>query len=689
VYIFFWRYKYWLSGVILLLFGICLYQLSNAKIYFDSERIINELETSNVDLKIVDDNNLIFFGVSFNDSLEYSEFTQISNFHKSLKKSPYVNRVFSIINERKVVNMGLYPMPKKVLKLTDENRYKNSIKSIQNDNSNFITPDFKNLLFLIEAKKELTKEQTRELIQLLYDSDLTSTQSDVFVAGRSPSELYFEKKVIVEFITITIVSGLLCFFFLFLITQNIKLVMLTVCSVIMSIVTSLGISQILFGGIELVMIITPAILFIVCISDIMHLSNKQENIVKDKEEFFLERMDKVGKAVVLTSLTTGMSFLTFLLNDILPILRFGIITSIGVLFTLLVAVLVYAISIDKNFHLTRPTKKIGGIFESLLAYFSKPKRSPFFHFLVSCFIGAGLFALFSLNIDNYLTDEINKKSEVYQQTNYFDKNFGGIKPLTIVVNQEASKDELIDIQNNIINLGFVIDFNSMNNPSGVMQKIGIVSNDFENSNYFVCRSGDEGSLVTLDKLSKLESMHQSQGIDFSYSGAGYLFDLLANDLTKQLIYGLLLAILSIGFVFFILNKFDFNYFIIALTPNIIPILVSLGILNYFDFYFSLSNAFIFTIVFGLIVDDSIHVISAYSNNRKRGIDKATAIKNVVNQTGLAVVKTTFVVIVCLLPLAVSEFKSVSQLSVITILSAIIAVFFDLIYLPRILKRLTK
>ena len=77
----------------------------------------------------------------------------------------------------------------------------------------------------------------------------------------------------------------------------------------------------------------------------------------------------MGKAVVLTSLTTGMSFLTFLLNDIYTNITFGIITSIGVLFTLLVALLVYAISIDKNFHLTRPTKKIGGIFESLLAYF--------------------------------------------------------------------------------------------------------------------------------------------------------------------------------------------------------------------------------------------------------------------------------------------------------------------------------
>ena len=40
-------------------------------------------------------------------------------------------------------------------------------------------------------------------------------------------------------------------------------------------------------------------------------------------------MDIVGKAVALTSITTAMSFLTFLVNDIVPILRFGIITSIG------------------------------------------------------------------------------------------------------------------------------------------------------------------------------------------------------------------------------------------------------------------------------------------------------------------------------------------------------------------------
>ena len=108
-------------------------------------------------------------------------------------------------------------------------------------------------------------------------------------------------------------------------------------------------------------------------------------------------------------------------------------------------------------------------------------------------------------------------------------------------------------------------------------------------------------------------------------------------------------------------------------------------MQFFNFYFSLSNAFIFTIVFGLIVDDSIHVISAYL---KRVQNNRETIEDVVKTTGKAVIKTTLVIIFCLFPLIFSEFKSVSQLGTITIIAAIVAVFFDLIYLPKMLKIIT-
>jgi predicted RND superfamily exporter protein len=686
---FIWNFKYQLGIFCLVLFGFSLYQLFNANIYFDSERIINELEANNFDLKIVDDNNLIFLGVTFDDSLTYQDFRDINTFHDELKNSDYVNRLFSIINDKKIINMGLFPMVKKTMNLQTEDTYHQSLQYISKQANNFITQDTRNLLFLIEASPSLSNQETKDFINILYATKINEKSGAVSVAGRAPSELYFEKKVIREFIIITLISSILCFLFLFLITQNMRLVLLTVFSVIASIVVTLGISQTIFGGIELVMIITPAILFIVCISDIMHLTNKQKNKENDKWLFFNLRMGRVGKAVILTSLTTSMSFLTFLVNDILPIVRFGIITSIGVAFTLFIALVVYAISIDKNINKTTPIPLLKKLTDGILFWFEGLKNKVSFHLVTFVFVVFGVFAVFNVNIDNYLTDEINKKSEMYKQTAYFDQFFGGIKPITVMVEKTefATSEKLSSVKDLLLSQGFVVDFTNTTFDGMAPKSMTNMLNQSDDQHFFVCRSGDEGSLATLEKLNLLEASFPL--IQFSYSGAGYLFDLLGNDLTKRLIYGLFIAILSIGIVFFVMNKFDFNYFVIALIPNLVPIVLCLGVLYQLGFYFSLSNAFIFTIVFGLIVDDSIHVISSYTNHRKMGVDKDEALYLTVNNTGSAIIKTTFVVLICLLPLAFSEFKSVSQLSVITIISAIIAIFFDLIYLPMIIKKLTK
>ena len=691
MFLFIWRFKYLLSIVSLILVVFCFKQLLDANIYFDSERIINELEAANVDINILDDNNLVFFGLSFEDSLSYQDMLDVTDFHKSLKKSDYVKRVFSLVNERQIINLGLFPISKKVLNVSDKESYIKSFKKIDANKNNFISSDGTKLLFLVENVPDLSKDDSQIFIKSLYETDLNENMSEVFVSGRSPSELYFGKKVIQEFIILTLVSGFLCFFFLLFITKNLKLVVLTVFSVIASIVVSLGLSQALFGGIELVMIITPAILFIVCLSDIMHLTNKQSNITSSKDVFFLARMDTVGKAVTLTSITTAMSFLTFLVNDIVPILRFGLITSVGVVFTLFIAMLVYAISIDKNFNESNTVKVIQQLTDTLISFLKNGQRSMSFHFFMFILISFGLYGAANVQIDNYLTDEINKKSKMYQQTVFFDSHFGGIKPITIFIDKENVSDfeDLLKVEKSIKKLGFVVDFSNTSTTNMILEQLGFADKDLVNNYFYICRSGDEGSLATLEKLKSLENEYTSYGLEFNYSGAGYLFDILGNDLTRQLIFGLLVAIFSIGLVFFLLNKFDFNYFIIAVVPNLTPILICVGLLYLNGFYFSLSNAFIFTIVFGLIIDDSIHLISAYTNSRKRQISKSKSLNIVVSKTGDAILKTTLIVIICLLPLSFSEFKSVSQLSVITILSACIAVFFDLVYLPLIIKRLTK
>ena len=201
----------------------------------------------------------------------------------------------------------------------------------------------------------------------------------------------------------------------------------------------------------------------------------------------------------------------------------------------------------------------------------------------------------------------------------------------------------------------------------------------------MCRMKDIGSIKTNKIITELNKKYNEKLI-IKPGGVGYVFDSISFNLTKKLIYGLLIAITSIGFIFFFLTNFNFKFLIISIIPNLTPIILTLGIIQFFNFYFSLSNAFIFTIVFGLIVDDSIHIISAYLKKVKDKSIEREKIRQVVKTTGKAVVKTTFVIIFCLFPLIFSEFKSVSQLGTITIISAIFAVLFDLIYLPWMIMK---
>ena len=677
---FIWRFKNHIFVLVLFLFVFFLFQLKNTQVFFDSERILNEFGIEVNDNKFIDDNNLIFLGIELNKEIDFYTAQKFIQLHDSIKKSNYVSRVFSIRNDRVIINAGILPLVKKRFSFKNEKEFNTSLNSLSLEKSNFISLDRKHLFVLVEAKKNLNKSEQVDLVRHLQKGILFDSQKKTYVAGRIPSELYFERKVVFEFILMTILSAILCFVFLICLTKNIKLVALTITSVIISIVVTLGISDLFFGGIELVMIITPAIIFIVAISDLMHLTNKQAEIDSDKKTYFFNRMNKIGKAIILTSITTAISFLTFLFNDIEPIIRFGFITSIGVLFTMFFALVIYAIAIDKSYHKANSIVQLSILFKNTINFFlhaQKSRNITLFTFIIIVF---GVYATYNTEINNFLTDEINKSSDFYIQTNYFDENFGGIKPLNIMIENEKSDFNILKYKKIIEGVGFVVDANSKEKSF----QNNIFSNEKEEKLVFYCRTKDEGSVVTSEKLTAVKSQLNENNI-ISFGGAGYLFDNISYDLTKNLFVGLLFAIISIGLIFFFLNNYSIPYFIIAIIPNIIPIVVCLGILFCFDFYFSLSNAFIFTIVFGLIIDDSIHLISAYTNSIKKGNSKETALKAIVTQTGSAILKTTLLIILCLTPLLFSEFKSVSQLAEITMLSASIALFFDLIFIPKLIR----
>ena len=75
----------------------------------------------------------------------------------------------------------------------------------------------------------------------------------------------------------------------------------------------------------------------------------------------------------------------------------------------------------------------------------------------------------SIKIDNYLTDEINTKSKLYTDINYFDKNFD-IKPITIGSNNNIDFNNQKNILKNLNELNLKSDFVYNRNDSFLINK---------------------------------------------------------------------------------------------------------------------------------------------------------------------------------------------------------------------------
>lgn len=664
---YFWKYRY--LNFILIIFGcvLSLYNLQSFKVYFDSERII---ELSNVDKDIIeksiDDSNLLLLGIKLDEEFSYVSAKSIKDVIDQLDSNYYVKSVKSIFNERVLLNKSFIPVPIKLVNLKSADNFNSSLNNIKNFKSHFISTDLKNLLFVIKCKNLVDEEMKIDFINDLESNFSKISNANINVTGQIKSEIYMKQKILNEIIIFIIFSVLLCSIMLWYFIRSIKLVVACVTSIILSICYSFSISNFLFGGIELIMIIIPAIIFIITISDFMHLLN-HKNLTSNKYKLFNYQLLNIGRPVFLTSLTTAIGFLSFTFGSFEPLMRFGIVTTLSIFICLFIIVTSYALVIDLNL-ISRVKEKLTiKTLEFIFKVFDHNKK-----IVISFFLFLSVIGIVSINIDNFLTDEINPKSELYKEINYFEKNFGGIKPLSFsLVNSDKSSTG---------------DFTEFLASKKTTTDIVFERKD---TTLVKARINDIGAVESKKLYNAINDFTDNYKYDFSIGGVGYLFDQISNELTYEVLIGLLLAIVLIGFIFVVINDFNLRYLFVSLIPNLVPMLSCLGVLSFFGFYLSLSNAFIFAIVFGLIVDDSIHIISAYSINRKSKLSIAQSIKYCYDNTFHAVIKTTLIIIVTLIPLLFSEFKSISQLAYITMISALFALIFDLLILPLLLRKFIK
>ena len=686
---FVWKHKYKLLSLIVLCFIFSIFTLKNPKIFYDSERILQYADDVEIEQEVnINSSNLFLVGVEFDKNIQFNDLIKLQSVHYELLKDENIALSQSVFNDISLFNLNFFLPFGNNKKIQNKKDFDDFIEKIKKKESLFISKDQKKLFYIIELKSDLGEDFNKNFITNLEYKFNKLGASSIYITGQVKAELYIKDKVIKELLYITFFSALLCCLILWFFSRNIKFVSIVITSVLFSITISFMISQLLFGGIELVMIIMPAILFIVCISDFMHLVNDNGDTKKSKLEYFKYQINNIGKPVALTSITTAIGFLSFCFSNVLPISRLGMITTIGILISLFVILVTYAICIDLNLHIIKGKKALNNKIDNLISGFINFQNSKKSIPLILLMSFLCLFGINYFEINNHVNDEFNKSSDLYKEMQFFDKNFGGYKQVSfnIEIKDDLKLDSIITLENEIKSMGFTIDYSLF----GSFKDLKSINKNYlqeieEKQISIKSRMPDIGSKKSLILIDEIKEIARGLNIKMQVKGNGYLFDKLSDKITLEILFGLMIAILTICLLFLIISNFNFKYLLIILIPNTFPIFVCVGLMSLGSFYFSLSNAFIFAIIFGLIVDDSIHIITSYRFNILRGINKKEAIDKSLRITGKAVIKTTMIIIVTLIALLFSEFNSISQLGLLTIVSAIIAIVFDLIYLPKLIR----
>lgn len=125
--------------------------------------------------------------------------------------------------------------------------------------------------------------------------------------------------------------------------------------------------------------------------------------------------------------------------------------------------------------------------------------------------------------------------------------------------------------------------------------------------------------------------------------------------------------------------------LMALLPNIFPSTIAIGLWGFFVGEVNVAIAVIFTISSGIIVDDTIHLFSKFADGLRKGLGVNDSIRYSFEHAGQGVVITTVVLSSGFAMLALSDFNVNKMLGILVAGTIVIAIIFDLLFLPSVLK----
>lgn len=661
-----------------------------------------------------------------------------SEVQSALQELDQIDTVISILNLEQPI-IGVFGVNyKKVLDWSDEKSLGEFAGQAEQFSSRLISKDENSLLLWIKNSQNISKAEG----DLLYDSIRSVfTRYEIkpkAIAGKIQMQGDFVQLMQKEFGMFFGGSILMMLFLLVVIFRSWWAVFIPLLVLITGVAWAFGLLVVLGKPFDVMSVMQPTIFLIVGLSALVHffthlIKKLKSGIPKDIaiHEVFKELIVPVW----LTMLTTSLGFLSLYFTSIPALQDFGWTTGLGILvmFVSVVCIapgLLFLIPVKINPASQRFEKP--DVLHKIFAWQLSHKRLIVFSFIVITVICVLMGS--KIQINGYLLDNLPVDHPIQQDFAYFDHNYGGSNPLEIslVVGEEASSlldyDVLLELEKveskiaslfgnaqSVSPLTLVKSLNQAQNqgspeafrmPSRGQHKrmdrwldrdltnkadFKVISEN-RKSGRISGRAGDLGSLKMTQLRRQLDEYVEEHVnpslLHVKWTGTAYLIDKGHRSVTLQMGRGLGIAFLLVAVIIgFLFRSWRISF--ILLIPNLIPLLWMLGLMYIMGIEFKLTTAILFTVAFGIAVDDSIHFMSRLKVELSSGKNLIYALKRTYLETGKALVLTTAVLVSGFGLLIFSQFGVTHFTGLLISASLIFALLADLALLPILLLPLKR
>jgi len=518
----------------------------------------------------------------------------------------------------------------------------------------------------------------------------------------------------------------------FLFFRNVRLTLLAVVTISACVGSTMGLSRILDIPINNVTTVVPPLVMALTLTAIVHIFTHMERSVLDRSRDKFEALARVLNKVVvpcfLTTLTTVVGFLSLSISDLEPIREFSILAASGMVFGFffsffLLPPLLLLFNPEKLYLTYAQDHRLPRILTAV-NQFVRTRKSGILVLSLFIVLGAVYFAS-QIKVETNLVEFFKKSSPERQAVDFVQERLSGVGMLDVSIRADepdAFKDPVnlniiekleVHIQS-ISDVDLTTSFNhfikdmnmSFHNEDPEYYTIpdtrqlvaqylllydsddidDFINPDFDHTRIIVRLSvySSWDQALIIDDIRDFISGLDAPGLSMRVTGQAVQDVNIIDALVYGQVYSLSIALGVISLIMFLVFRSVALGFL-SLIPNIFPILLNFGIMGLLGIPLNTATALIAAVAIGIAVDDTIHFLSRYNQERRKGHAVDKALEGTILVKGRALISSSLILCAAFGVLISSDFVPNIYFGVLSSLIMITALLGDLIVLPAVLR----